>query len=198
MFFRFIWGDKPDKIKRIFITQDYKDAGLRMVDLEKYIISLKLSWMNRIVKCEKTDYQRLFEKNITSIHKLLKLGTDWLKHLIQKTRNTFWNEVFMSWIKFSENIDIRNNNDILSSPIWYNPLVSKNILYIPKWFQRGILTIGDIVNEQGHVLDQKEIEKKFNLSQINFLLHRVKICVNIFLGKYRRGDSFNFIPYFLT
>ena len=78
-----------------------------MVDLEKYIISLKLSWMNRIVKCEKTDYQRLFEKNITSIHKLLKLATDWPKHLIQKTRNTFWNEVFMSWIKFSENIDIK-------------------------------------------------------------------------------------------
>ena len=169
MFFRFIWGDKPDKIKQIFIIQDYKDAGLRMVDLEKYIISLNLSWMNRIVKCEKTDYQRLFEKNITSIHKLLKLGTDWPKHLIQKTRNTFWNEVLISWIKFSENIDIKNNNDILSSPIWFYPLVSKNILYIPKWFQRGILTIGDIVNEQGHVLDQKEIEKKFNLSQINFL-----------------------------
>ena len=76
-------------------------------------------------------------------------------------------------------------------------MVSKNILYIPKWFQRGILTIGDIVNEQGHVSDQKEIEKKFNLSQINFLgYHRVKICINIFLGRYRKGDSFNFIqPY---
>ena len=126
--------------------------------------------MNRIVKCNKTDYQRLFEKNITTIHKLLKLGTDWPKHLIQKTRNIFWNEVFMSWIKFSENTDIKNNNDILSSPIWYNLLVSKNILYIPKWFQSGILTIGDIVNEQGHVLDQKEIEKNLTCPKLIFLI----------------------------
>ena len=59
------------------------------------------------------------------------------------------------------------------------------------------MTIGDIVNVQEHVSDQKEIERKFNLSQINFLdYQRVKICINIFLGKYRKGDSFNFIqPY---
>ena len=60
MFFRFIWGDKPDKIKRIFITQDYKDAGLRMVDLDKYIISLKLSWINRIIKCKKNRLSKTF------------------------------------------------------------------------------------------------------------------------------------------
>ena len=60
MFFRFIWGDKPDKIKQIFITQDDKDAGLRMVDLDKYIISLKLSWKNRIVKCKKNRLSKTF------------------------------------------------------------------------------------------------------------------------------------------
>ena len=98
----------------------------------------------------------------------------------------------MSLIKFSENIDIKNNNDILSSPIWYNPLVPRNILYITKWFNRGILKVGDIVNKQGHVLDQKEIE-------IDFLdYHRVKFFVNIFLGKYRIGDSFNFSQPYIT
>ena len=53
-----------------------------------------------------------------------------------------------------------------------------------------MLTVGDIVNEQGHILDKKEIEKKFKLSQINFI--DVNISVNIFLGKYRKGDSFKF------
>ena len=106
-----------------------------MVDLEKFIVPLKLSWINTIVKCKKTDYLRLCEKNITTIHKLLKFGTDWPKVLIQKTRNTFWNEIFMPWIKFSI---------MMASypPPWYNPLVSQNILYIPKWFNRGTLTVG--------------------------------------------------------
>ena len=42
----------------------YKDAGLRMVDLDKLIVSLKLSWMNRIVKCENNRLSKTSRKII--------------------------------------------------------------------------------------------------------------------------------------
>ena len=41
--FNFLWDKKPDKIKRDIITQDYKDGGLKMIDIEKLIKSLKSS-----------------------------------------------------------------------------------------------------------------------------------------------------------
>ena len=43
MFFSYIWSNKPDKIKRLYIMQDYQDAGLRMVNLDNFIHALKLS-----------------------------------------------------------------------------------------------------------------------------------------------------------
>ena len=67
MFFGFIWNNKPDKIKRMYITQDYQDAGLKMVNLEKFIDSLKLTWVYRLLKSQKADYHTLFETTISPI-----------------------------------------------------------------------------------------------------------------------------------
>ena len=50
MFFGFIWNNKHDKIKHMYITQDYMDTGLKMVNLEKFIDSLKLTWVNKLLK----------------------------------------------------------------------------------------------------------------------------------------------------
>ena len=41
--FTFLWDNKPDKIKREYVTQDYINGGLRMVNIECFIQSLKLT-----------------------------------------------------------------------------------------------------------------------------------------------------------
>ena len=47
--FNFIWDNKPDKIKRKVLYQDYSDGGLKMLNLQKFILSLKASWITRIL-----------------------------------------------------------------------------------------------------------------------------------------------------
>ena len=46
--FDFIWENKPDKISRDTITNDYSKGGLKMIDIDKFIISLKASWVKRL------------------------------------------------------------------------------------------------------------------------------------------------------
>ncbi len=48
--FKFIWNDKPDKIKRINIVKDYKHGGLGTANLQKFIDALKISWLRRMLK----------------------------------------------------------------------------------------------------------------------------------------------------
>ena len=43
--FKFLWDDKPDKIKRKLITKDYKEGGLKMIDFKKFLLALKADWM---------------------------------------------------------------------------------------------------------------------------------------------------------
>ena len=73
----------------MYITQDYQNAGLKMVNLEKNIDSLKLTWVDRLLKSHKADYHTLFEKTISPISKFFKLGSGWAKLLIQKASNLF-------------------------------------------------------------------------------------------------------------
>ena len=95
MLYGFIWANKPDKIKRLYLMQDYQDGGLRMVNVDNFIHSLKLTWLYRIIKDEQSPFKILFEKSISSIAKLVKFGSDWPKSLIKKSKNTFWNKYFL-------------------------------------------------------------------------------------------------------
>ena len=50
--FNFIWDGKPDKIKRDTLMQDYGQGGLKMIDIENFILSLKVSWVKRLLQTE--------------------------------------------------------------------------------------------------------------------------------------------------
>ena len=47
--FNFLWSGKREKIKRNIIIQDIMKGGLKMIDLNSIIDSLKLSWVKRLV-----------------------------------------------------------------------------------------------------------------------------------------------------
>ena len=86
------------------------------------------------------------------------------------------------------------NEDVLSSPIWYNPRISKSVLFFPLWYKNGIVTVSDIVNKNGYILEPEEIKKKYHLSKINFLdFFRIKILITKFLKKFKTGDDFDFL-----
>ena len=46
---RFLWKNKKDKIKRTSMYQDLSTGGLRMVDIELTIKSLRLAWIKRLL-----------------------------------------------------------------------------------------------------------------------------------------------------
>ena len=48
LFFKFIWQNKPDKVKRDLIIQNYRNGGLNMINISNYITSLKCTWIRRL------------------------------------------------------------------------------------------------------------------------------------------------------
>ena len=49
-FFRFLWGNKPDKVSREHAKLSEKNGGLGMVDIRQFWDSLKFSWLRRLCK----------------------------------------------------------------------------------------------------------------------------------------------------
>ena len=43
------WDNKPEKIKQNTLIQKYEAGGIKMVDIRKYIQSLKITWIKRLL-----------------------------------------------------------------------------------------------------------------------------------------------------
>ena len=64
MMYDFIWKRKPDKIKQEILTSDYDKGGLRIIDKEKFIWSLKISWVKRILQTESNSLLKHLYENV--------------------------------------------------------------------------------------------------------------------------------------
>ena len=49
-FYEFLWNNKPDKVKRINITQNYQKGGLKMINLEYFVKAMKGTWIRRLLQ----------------------------------------------------------------------------------------------------------------------------------------------------
>jgi len=176
LFFKFIWDNKPDKLKRSYLCQDYTKGGLRMICLNSFIASLKSTWIRRILSAENSLCSKLFNDSICAIAKLSKLGPMFALKKAMDLKNKFWIEVIEIWKNIIIKNPIRNRNQLLATPLWHNPLVAEYSLFYPKWFQNGIYFISDIVNpNDGQLLslDQLKIKFGFNVNMLEYF--RIKI-----------------------
>ena len=61
--YNFLWNNKPDKIKRKQLIQNYQNGGLRMLDIDLFINSLKCSWIKRLFENKNKGQWKLFYFN---------------------------------------------------------------------------------------------------------------------------------------
>ena len=100
----------------------------------------------------------------------------------KKIDNKFWIDVFDAWhILFNEQT-ITNNNQLLSEPLWFNPRLSKETLYFPKWYRKGIVTIADVLDNSGNFLSVEKVKELYSLETINPLNYiRIKTIVSKYI-----------------
>ena len=49
-FFKFLWNSGPNRISHNVMIQDVKEGGLRMIKINKFIDSLTVTWLRRILE----------------------------------------------------------------------------------------------------------------------------------------------------
>ena len=132
MIFRFIWGDKPDKVSREAAKLPEKAGGLGMIDIGSFWIGLKFSWLRRML-CTTAFWPKLLEVSISKplnekikISELVFLGPTTLLQLGKKMSNQFWKEVFISIPAVMEGALFCSPEKLLLSSFWGNPAVTRN------------------------------------------------------------------------
>ena len=172
--FEFLWEGKPDKIKRNTIIQNIENGGLKMVDIELCITSLKASWVKRLTdENNKGDwkfiYMSLMEKYGGELIFESNFDSKEAKYMINKT--SFLCNIVESWAKINFNNDIENIC-IKNQNLWNNSFIKnkgKPLCY-NKWLQLGIKSIAHIYDSRLNTFYTFErLKQLYNINSSEFL-----------------------------
>ena len=152
--YNFLWENKPGKIKRDTLTKDYEEGGIKMIDIQKFINSIKCSWVKRIFELNDENPLKhiiLYLKHLNKFGgKLIfecNLTEDDLKRYFNA--NTFLSDILIAWRKiFAHQLSPFSSKTV----IWNNSLIraGNKPLFYKRWSEKGITTLGDIFDLRTH------------------------------------------------
>ena len=170
LFYRFIWGSNWERISRQKLCNGIEHGGAKMIDVEKYFLSLKAKWINTFLGDNFVSQWKIVESSVKTlilncvissnlniehvqIKKLILFRT--LRNLINTMLKTY------SYTCLCEPIQ--------NKPSWLNKLVrlNKAVLYNEEFDNAGIVDYGHLINSAGEILDYDRVTKKFDISPNN-------------------------------
>ena len=173
LMFQFIWDRKPDKIKRNILCQDYSEGGLKMLDLNKFILSLKASWISRILdKQNQGQWKKIY------LHKLKMYGGELIfecklnKKDIDSmfTEGSFLSDVLSAWYDINKlELDVKDPSNTI---IWNNSeiKIANKPYFYQSWYNRGIKYLKDIYDmETKRFHTFINLIDRFNIPRSDFL-----------------------------
>ena len=170
--FKFIWESKPDKIKRSIIMQDYKNGGLRLINVDYFIEALKAGWVRRILDEQNNGIWKEFylEKLNAYGGKLIFESNLHVQDCSQIAKNNmFLRDILAGGCKINTSETTRV---IHKEIIWNNSQIKCNnkVLFYLDWFEKGIKFIEHIYDfrfRKFHTIEQ--LQNLYSISENDFL-----------------------------
>ena len=169
VFFKFIWNNKNDRVKRKKMVQRQELDGLNMMYLHGFIKSMKISWMERLYKSDHS-WVLVAQQNIPSIDDLRTYGSSKLRSLRNDICNPFWKDVIEAWTEFFE-LYKPNSHQIITEKLWFSDVSKFKNSIIKRWDTRGIRYVADLIsNITGAIYSKNEIQTIYNV-KMTFLCY---------------------------
>ena len=130
--FKFIWGNKPDKVSRNHAKLSEKAGGLGMIDIKDFWQSFRFSWFRRLIKTNAYWPTILFNSmqkitgEVTTMNTLFEMGPAKFSFIGKKMGNRFWKEIFLTVGPIMQGAIFCHPEKILISTFWDNPLIVRN------------------------------------------------------------------------
>ena len=170
--FNFVWNGKRDKIARKTVVQSYEKGGLKMASLKSFIASLSLTWIRRIFCANTGPWRKLTIAQCPMlIRGISDFRSDFVRmYLVSKSKNNFWKGVFLALQNLMRLCEGKNYSSQV--PLWYNECIKigEKTVFLKEWYQKGILFVSDLINDDGTIIDYEVFCTKFNFRplRLNF------------------------------
>ena len=137
MLVNFIWRNKRHEISKKILCQKYEMGGQNMVNIVEFDLSLKLTWIRKLLNGD-NEWEEIAKEN--KIDRLPLTGENQHIDILKSIQNPFWK------IKWYESLRKKNTIEIGNECLWGNPLI--NIPYNNTLFKANLIYVNDLYNEQ--------------------------------------------------
>lgn len=199
LFHEFLWRG-PNRVKNAVLVRNYIDGGLNMIDIVNFIISLKLTWIRRLLLNER-QWQCIIKSQV-DWKKVMSLGKNYIENQAKIMKNLFWKDVFQGFKKLMELTEIDTAEKLLSLPCFHDRLkIGGTCYYNKNWYESGIRFINDFFDNDGSLYTLENLKHIYNIN-INFLEYQsikasLRGLVNTFDVNISEKLTTPFLPYYL-
>jgi hypothetical protein len=170
LFFDFLWDGGNNKIAKNIIIKKIENGGLKMIDIESKIKSLKLSWLKRAITHPHAAWKLLVDEMLKEISLDNLIKCRYSEEKFNKLPN-FYKNIIKYWNEINE-FHPTTRQSIIYEPLWHNKYITvenKTISWV-RWQEQGIQTIHHLLNTDKQFLTCEELNSKYSLN-CNFMEH---------------------------
>ena len=166
LLYNFLWDGRCDKIKRSVMLNEYKDGGLKMLDIRSFNYALKSKWVKKYLDDNNQAKWKLFLDFFIKQHdgKLLLTGN--LKQADVAGLNiqdSFTKEVIEIWSNLTYD---ENPTHFGNVPIWYNSLIriANRPIFYSDWARAGVNQAKDLLDQKFDFLKYKDFKTRYKVN----------------------------------
>ena len=191
MSFKFLWSNKPDRMKREDAVLPISKGGLNMPEIGTFWDSLKCSWTRRFFGTSSA-WHKVLEANLLfhgfEMGDILYGGPILLEKIAQKLTNLFWKNTLTSFSNLQKEAPFHRPDYFFNLNLFYNDVFrfGNNIITkteFPTLWQKNVRQAGDLFDcsaEPPRILSRELLNEKFGI-RLDFLSYR-KIRTSIESG----------------
>ena len=101
LLFQFLWNG-PDKVTRRSAINEYSDGGLKIIDFDSMIISLRLAWLKRIVSSNDGTWKRYLTYHLERFGSLFLFQCNYDVSILPLNISLFYLELLQWWSEFRD------------------------------------------------------------------------------------------------
>ena len=163
LFYNFLWNGKRNSIKHATLILDYHEGGIKMVDLQSFTKSVRLTWVKRLMTTN-GQWQNLAKVILHGFSKhFFLLDNQSIKSLRKEIENPFWAQILSDWIS------LKNEPSRLF--LWNNvnlKINKKKVIY-KSYFENNVWFAEDFLNEENQIYTFQEFSTKYPQIKTNFI-----------------------------
>ena len=145
MFYKFIWNDKNDRIKRTKLNQPLELDGPNMIHLQGFVKSMKIFWMQRVYKSKHT-WLQILQPSIPFLEDLRTYWSTKLRLVSSNIHNQFWKNALEAWTEFFE-LFSPDSDQIITEAIWFSDISKFSSSIIKYLDSKGIRYVADLIKQ---------------------------------------------------